>query len=54
MAETVSKLTHENATLHTQVLDLSKQLDHERLMRDEKDSRAKTHTSQVSQLTHKK
>ncbi|XP_078487285.1 uncharacterized protein LOC100185160 [Ciona intestinalis] len=50
MVENVSKLTQENVSLHTQVLDLGKQFDHLQLMADEKDSRAQVHTNKMSQL----
>nr|CAB3231367.1 citron Rho-interacting kinase-like [Phallusia mammillata] len=46
----VSKLSLENASLQTRVLDLTKQLDREWLIRDEKDSRAMTHSSKITEL----
>ena len=48
MVENVSKLTHENASLHSQLLDANKQMDREKLMRTEKDNIAAQNASKVS------
>nr|XP_014344827.1 PREDICTED: protein CROWDED NUCLEI 3-like [Latimeria chalumnae] len=47
MGEDCGRLTKENALLHSQVLEFTKQLERERLLRDEKNSR---HSSSISQL----
>lgn len=48
-----STLTSQNASLHSQVIDLTKQMDRERFIRDEKDARATSHTSEIAQLKGK-
>lgn len=50
LLEDVAKLTSENTVLHSQVLDVSRQLDRERILREEKDSRASSQSSQLLYL----
>ncbi|XP_039255756.1 uncharacterized protein LOC120332555 [Styela clava] len=46
----VSKLTQENTAVQSQILELSKQLDRERILRGERETRAMSHTSQIAYL----
>jgi len=50
VVENVSKITQENISLQTQVLDLSRQIDHESLIRNERDAQAQKHSSQIARL----
>jgi len=50
MIENVSKLSHENSSLHTRILDLSKQIDHESLLKNEREAQAQKYSSQIARL----
>lgn len=50
LLDDVSKLTTENTAAHGQILELTKQLDRERIIRGEKDTMTSSQTSQIAYL----
>merc|ERR1712096_23784 len=50
MTENLQRIANENISLQTQLLDLSRKIDHETLLKDERELQALNNSSQISRL----